>query len=213
MNKKKYKKYASAEGAAAVMDIHRVPKQYPSQDFIRKCPVHGNGYRTFCAPGHPLANIVGEVKLSRLIMSIKMGRWVKKTESVQFRDRNKLNLSPDNLILGTSRSPKNLGAQLSNRCVACGRQYRIQPRQQGKSLTCSNACKGRLLTSIYKPSKDELEALVKECLLVDIARMCNVSRNLISDWCRGYGIPTPGMGRRKRAHLRGDAAPKILLVR
>ena len=43
-----------------------------------------HGYQYCCLPGHPLANKSGKVYVSRLIMSVKLGRWVEAHEMVRF---------------------------------------------------------------------------------------------------------------------------------
>ncbi len=64
--------------------------------------LHHAGYRMVKAPGHPYANPSGYVFEHRLAMEQQLGRYLLPGEVVGFRDGDRRNTAPDNLILFAS---------------------------------------------------------------------------------------------------------------
>ena len=89
------------------------PKHLPAPKFCshlcyglnkRQPLVLKNGYVVVHKPNHPRTNCQGKVRLHLLVMEEKIGRPVKRTESVHHIDGNKLNNHPDNLELFSSHT-------------------------------------------------------------------------------------------------------------
>lgn len=63
-----------------------------------------NGYVFVLSPDHPNKNCHGYIRLHRLLMEKKLGRFLKKTEVVHHVDGNKKNNNIENLYLFDSLS-------------------------------------------------------------------------------------------------------------
>ena len=59
------------------------------------------GQQEFKDPQHPLARKDGMVMLSRHLMSLCLGRWLRSFEIVIYKDGNPQNLTIENLVLTT----------------------------------------------------------------------------------------------------------------
>ena len=67
-------------------------------------------------------------------------------------------------------------------CLSCGSIMRWKSKS-GLCIKCSNDHKRKV-----RPSKEELEVLVKELPMTKIGERYGVSGNAIRKWCRSYGI-------------------------
>ena len=87
------------------------------KDFIIK-----NGYKLVAKSGHPRTDARGYVREHLLIMEEKIGRPVKRSESVHHIDGDKLNNHPDNLHLFRNHKEHLLHEWKNNtlRSVNCG---------------------------------------------------------------------------------------------
>jgi hypothetical protein len=114
----------------------------------------GGGYR-YCRtnPPHPNRNSKGLYPLHRVLMEIKLGRLLERSEDVHHKDEDKTNDHPDNLELKTgsdhakhhasARAPKGLEF-----VCRCGKEFTLKPyqarvrlkRSQSGHVHCSRKC-------------------------------------------------------------------------
>lgn len=82
---------------------HATTPQFCSLSCRSSVPTVGSrilrGYRYIHAPWHPHANSSKQVAEHRLVMEKKIGRYLKREELVHHINHNKLDNSPDNLML------------------------------------------------------------------------------------------------------------------
>lgn len=84
-----------------------------------------NGYCFFMWASHPLADSQGRVLHHRFVASLKIGRWVTSDEHVHHIDGNKLNNTPDNLEVLSSREHAKLHfpGPAPKLCLVCGKSF------------------------------------------------------------------------------------------
>ena len=80
-----------------------MPKGVYDRGYKRKIGISHYGYETITLTHHPMANKAGVVLIHRVIMSRKLGRWLRRDEHVHHIDGNRRNNNPTNLLV-VSRS-------------------------------------------------------------------------------------------------------------
>ena len=95
-------------------DIHPVVNPETGQQEFQDCH-------------HPLARKDGKVILSRHLMSVSLGRWLRSFEIVIYKDGNPQNLTIENLVLTTlgklSHDPDHKAVILI--CPYCGEPFKV----------------------------------------------------------------------------------------
>ncbi|WP_158735428.1 helix-turn-helix domain-containing protein [Alteribacillus sp. YIM 98480] len=159
-----------------------------------------NGYVTVYCPDHPKASKDGYVYEHVYIMEKLLGRYIKDNEHVHHQDLNNLNNNPENLLCLSHGQHTKLhnffrkndlydvlkatgeeGYQVKE-CAYC-QDYLI-----ANDKFCDNEChdKYRVENKKNRPSKEEIEALLKDYNKVEIGRMYGVHRSTINNWLREY---------------------------
>lgn len=70
-------------------------------------------------------------------------------------------------------------------CPICGKEFNTKCQK----IFCSNRCRGKFCQSPTKPSKEELEVMVRNKVPWEkLGRTLNVTGNAVKKWARQYGI-------------------------
>jgi len=153
-----------------------------------------NGYIYFYDPEHPLAISDGIVYYHRHLMSLKMGRWLKRDEVVHHIDGNRANNNLDNLVVLTASSHtakhKTVHELLTIYCKYCNKEIKTRDRRR---IHCSVECQGYDKRR-FNPTKEELEKLVWQMPSEKVGELFGVSGNAIGKRCKLLGIKKPGRG-------------------
>lgn len=143
-----------------------------------------HGYQYFCDASHPLS-ICGIVTYHRHVASMKIGRWLKSEENVHHIDGNKINNSPENLMVLSraehARLEKSNGIEHKN-CKECG----IEITNHNVSGYCIKH--NSYHTRKFEISKEELENLISNYPITEIATLFEVSDKIIHRRCEEFGI-------------------------
>lgn len=158
--------------------------------------------------GHPKRNFVRE---HVLIAEQKLGRQLKKEETVHHIDGNKKNNNPDNLMVFATNSDHTtyhhtgkayekdgvwhaLHDKVTCTCAYCGKQFERTPSQVSTQYVyccrdCFNKAKAINLTDKFRK---ELFNLLKseKGNFSKIGKQFNVSDNAVRKWCKKMNIPT-----------------------
>ena len=156
--------------------------------------IHFLGYKYFVDSKHPLSQKCGIVYLHRHIASIKENRWIKRTEVVHHIDGNRLNNSPENLMVLSSSAEhahRHNGYLPTTKCSWCYKKFKSKKQN---SKFCSCECAGLASRKTQRPSKKILSILVWSIPTSILSKRYCVSDNSISKWCKSYGISKPGLG-------------------
>jgi hypothetical protein len=159
------------------------------------------GQEEFYDPDHPLARQDGMVMLSRHLISVKLGRWIRPGEIVLYIDGNPQNTDVRNLRLTTlvKLAHTSHGHLTVLYCLICGAPYKLSPSHtlrtscKNKHVFHNNICR-RLALQIFEIDPEELNQLVWEIPITDIANLYGVSNKAIEKRCREFGIPKPPRG-------------------
>lgn len=153
------------------------------------------GQQEFQDHHHPLARQDGIVMLSRHLMSVSKGRWLKAGEIVIYRDGNIQNLSEANLELTTlgKLSHKLRGKATILHCPYCGLSFKVSPSHQNRRVYHNNTCR-RMASRKFEMDPNELSQLVWEIPTTQIAALYGVSDKAVEKRCRALGIPKPPRG-------------------
>jgi hypothetical protein len=153
------------------------------------------GQQEFKDPQHPLARKDGMVMLSRHLMSMQLGRWLRSFEIVIYKDGNSQNLAIENLALTTigklSHSPQHNAVTLV--CHYCGAPFKVTPSHKNRRIYHSEACR-RLAEQKFVIDPEELRQLVWEIPTTQIACLYGVSDKAVEKRCRALGISKPPRG-------------------
>lgn len=103
------------------------------------------GYQYFIDCAHPLSSRGGKVYYHRHVASLKEGRWLDENECVHHIDSNKLNNSPDNLVVISQsnhvslhlRERYNGYVRYLVKCVKCGCSFETS---KASRKFCSASC-------------------------------------------------------------------------
>lgn len=171
-----------------------------------------NGYIEIMMPEHPNARSNGTVLEHRLVAEKKIGRLLKRNEVVHHIDEDKTNNIPENLIVFRSNSDHSrfhkigimkemkdgtyicpIPASKIIKCEYCGNYY-IKTKTKTNKRFCSLDCylkspKQYICGDREKPTKEELENLVRTHSFVSIGKMYGFSDNAVRRWCKNFGIP------------------------
>lgn len=166
---------------------------------IELCDGTVSGYRVFCDVLHPLVNKCGYVYYHRHVLSVKIGRWLEKTEHCHHIDGNKLNNDPNNLELLSASEHISLHVEplvikRKRKCPNCGKWTLRVGSGNTKLVYCGADChsKGRL--KIDWPTPEEMKKLVWEKSTVKLAADLGVSDKAIEKFCKKNQIEKPPRG-------------------
>lgn len=150
------------------------------------------GQQEFKDPQHPLARKDGMVMLSRHLMSLCLGRWLRPGEIVIYRDGNPQNLADENLELTTlsKLAHRFRGNSAILHCPYCGLPFKVPPSQKNRRVYQINTCR-RLASRKFYIDPEELSQLVWEIPTTQIARLYGVSEKVVEKRCRALGISKP----------------------
>lgn len=150
-----------------------------------------NGYECVYMPEHPSARPNGYVYKHRLIMEEKLGRRLRRWETVHHKDGDRTNNISDNLDLVSNKehAHRHKGWKKSIMCLTCGRETK-------NKAFCSDICAHTAQRKVKdRPKKEELETLVWSRSVSSVSRLFGVSDSCVRKWCAGYGINNlPGRG-------------------
>lgn len=178
-------------------------------------------YEYIIDKNHHRAYKEGQVYLHIVVAEQMLNRELLDEEVVHHKDLNKLNNSPDNLIVFSSKSDHSAfhmdGCDLSKlipndngsysyqrkiwKCDICGQKV-----SRGNHMCQS--CAKLLSRRVERPSKDELFQLLINCCgnFSKLSLSFGVSDNAIRKWCRSYGIPSHSSEYKKLAPLTSQEA-------
>ena len=158
------------------------------------------GQQEFQDYQHPLARKDGIVMLSRHLMSVRLGRWLRPGEIVIYRDGNPQNLASENLELTTlsKLAHRSRGNSTILHCPHCGLSFKVPPSQKNRRLYHNDTCRW-LASRKFEIDPEELCQLVWEIPTTQIARLYGVSDKAIEKRCRAFGISKPPRGYWTRA--------------
>ena len=153
------------------------------------------GQQEFKDPQHPLARKDGMVMLSRHLMSVRSGRWLRPGEIVIYRDGNPQNLVEGNLELTTlgKLSHRLRGISAILHCPYCGLAFKVPPSHKNRRVYHNDTCR-RLASRKFEIDPEELRQLVWEIPTTQIASLYGVSDKAIEKRCRALGISKPPRG-------------------
>lgn len=159
---------------------------------IKICGPHSCGYLYFFDKQHPLASADGFVYLHRHIISVYLGRWIHSHEHVHHIDGNKLNNTPQNLMVLTIEEHTHIhkGYAKTKICRKCGVSF---IPSCVNNVFCSDNC-GRAGVRKFEITADELKELVWNAPTTKVAKLFNVSDKAIEKRCKLLGVKKPPRG-------------------
>lgn len=169
-------------------------------------------YMVIYLPNHHLAKADGYVYVHRMVAEEKLGRKLDKEEFVHHKDEDKLNNSPDNLMVFKSNADHSAFHQgykavfedgvwscpdltlipeeirkrknwAKKKCPICNKVYIAKTNEM-----CINCRKIYRVQNSKCPSKDELSKYIGEIPFVQIGKIYGVSDNAVRKWCKKYGL-------------------------
>ena len=163
-------------------------------------------YKAIYAPNHPKGLNNGCVYEHILVAEEKLGRFLKDGEVVHHRDLDKMNNSPDNLIVFINQAEHaqfhyyncdeslliqnedgtyKCSIRSSKECPICG-----MPKDSHADMcrSCYNKYVNRQV--LDRPTREELKQKIRTFSFCRIGREYNVSDNAIRKWCISYGLPS-----------------------
>ena len=153
------------------------------------------GQQEFQDRQHPLARKDGKVMLSRHLMSVQLGRWLRSFEIVVYKDGNPQNLSIENLVLTTlgklSHDPDHKAVVLI--CPYCGEPFKVTPSHKNRRIYHNDTCR-KLADRKFIIDPEELRHLVWEIPTTQIAALYGVSDKAVEKRCKVLGIAKPPRG-------------------
>lgn len=159
---------------------------------------------------HPLARNDGMVMLSRHLMSIRLGRWLRSFEIVVYQDGNPQNVTIENLALTTlgklSHDPRHAAVVLI--CPECGTAFKVTLSHQHRRIYHSDTCR-RMADRKLIIDPEELRQMVWEIPTTQIAALYGVSDKAVEKRCRALGIPKPPRGYWTRPHPDKGSAEEV----
>ena len=161
-------------------------------------------YKTIYAPenssSYKSRSNQGWIKEHRFVAEQMLGRPLRRDEIVHHKDGNKLNNSPDNLMVLTNKEHSLLHKRLQaktelveDRCLDCNKLLTNKHIDSSRRRRC-RSCYARFKKKPIPLTKEELYNLVWSVPAVQLAKRFGVSDTLIKRWCREMGISKPGPG-------------------
>lgn len=158
-----------------------------------------NGYMYCYAPEHDLANKAGIVREHTYKVSRYIGRKLLPDECVHHIDRDRSNNSMDNLMLMTNSSHMALHQREDNNnapvekliCLICADVFYDSTLRNRKY--CSHACRN-IGYRIFEVSPSDLQDLLWEMPMTDIAKLYNVSGRAIRKRADKLSLNRPPVG-------------------
>lgn len=159
-----------------------------------------NGYKMIYMPEHHRA--IGKMVYEHIyLVEQYIGRQLRDGEEVHHRDENRLNNSEDNLIVFKTKGDHSryhrtgIMIQLEDgtyvspidnqKCIVCNCEY----YNPSSDKYCSKDCQYIGQRRVKRPTKEELEEMIKSKSFTEIGRNFEVSDNAVRKWCKSYGLP------------------------
>ena len=154
-----------------------------------------NGYILVYCPTHPKAirsgSWEGYMYEHRLVAEETLGRTLTDKEVVHHIDGNRINNSPENLIVMSNAEHSRLHAllrstvvRMTKRCPSCKKIFVAEENRKYCSLPCSKFAQRK----VERPTKEILIEEIKNMSWVGIGRKYGVSDNAIRKWARAYKL-------------------------
>lgn len=156
-------------------------------------------------PNHPRAKSDGCVYEHIIIAEKILGRYLKPEEVVHHIDENKHNNHPKNLMIFATRGDHTRFHKTNTinrklycinnvwyceiilpKCKVCGKEFQPTHRHiKRPQLYCSTECADKVRCKVKdRPSKEQLQELLKTNSYCAIGRMFGVSDNAIRKWLK-----------------------------
>lgn len=74
------------------------------------------------------------------------------------------------------------------RCQVCGKVYNTKYAKRGVTKYCSLECLGRAKRCVKWPSAGQLDSLLRQAKVSDVAKMYGVDHTTVRHWCRRLGV-------------------------
>lgn len=160
------------------------------------------GYYIVYMPEHHRARSSGITYEHYLVAEQKIGRLLRKNETIHHEDENKLNNHPDNLYVFATRADHAryhktgvrvkvedywISPSIIKNCYRCDNEFVFIEGVRTKY--CSKDCFNKSHRKTDRPSKEELLRLIKDKSFTQIGRDFGVSDNAVRKWCKSYGLP------------------------
>lgn len=162
--------------------------------------IDNEGYIRLYEPSNENAWSDGRILEHRVVASQKLGRELLPTEVVHHKDENKLNNSPDNLMVFKTTAD-HTAYHYGAKAILEGDVY-VCPDKKSKIKTCpkckinlasrkSNMCLECYLKEKEKniPPKEQLLQDILTTSFVKIGEKYGVSDNAVRKWCKKYDLP------------------------
>lgn len=163
-----------------------------------------NGYKMIYLPNHHRAEKGSGMVYEHIYLAEKyIGRPLEEQEVVHHEDRDRSNNSEENLFVFKTQEDHNRyhatgkmikldnGSYISpiviKTCKNCGKEFQPEKYvQEYCNKSCASTNKRRV---VERPSKEELELLIKTKSFSEIGRDFGVSDNAVRKWCKSYDLP------------------------
>lgn len=169
-----------------------------------------NGYYYVYMPDHHRAKQNGCVAEHILVAERKLGRPLRDGEVVHHEDENKTNNSEDNLYVFVSAAAHSSFHSGGKRfpvgdawdtervlhdieCLVCktiSKREKPKTSMKQENFYCSQKCSQIGKRVVERPSKEKLEAFLRENSFLAAGREFGVSDNAVRKWCAAYGMST-----------------------
>lgn len=96
-------------------------------------------YEYFMDRNHPLADGYGKVYMHRHVTSVKMGRWLKRSEHAHHINEIRDDNNPNNIevLLSGEHARKHHELNEIGSCKHCGKKFKIKKKRIYCSLSCA----------------------------------------------------------------------------
>lgn len=156
-----------------------------------------SGYLYFWAPNHPLASS-GRVYHHRHVASVMSGRWLVRDDVVHHVNENRSDNREENLEItsrsehathhGNNRKGQN-NRSVKKHCPACQAAITVKHKKY-----CSRECSDEGRNVLSHVSKEDLQTLVKQMPVKELATHLGVARSSITIRCKVLELEMPGRG-------------------